>query len=214
MPSQKTRSASFGRRLLAPLLALMLVAPAARAQPPVESEATEALARQHFQEGQAHFDAGRFAEAIAEYQAGYDLSRRPGFLLNIGHAYRRLGDLETARFHYKKFLIVDPTSGRRDEVEAAIRQLDELRTGPVPAPPANPSAGPPGPLLASPAEPPSSAAAVTASGGEDPAPPVYRRTWFWAAVGVVVLGGLAAAYSVRSSPRPNPMTPSLGTLRR
>jgi tetratricopeptide (TPR) repeat protein len=199
------------RAILALFLACLLAAPPARAESGGDAELR---ARAHFQQGQVHFEARQFGEAIREYQAGYDISRRSGFLLNIGHAYRRMGDLEAARLHYKKFLFVDPTSPKRAEVEATIRQLDELGTA-ASAPPGPPAVGiaaapgraapEPRPILSATAEPATS---------QEP-PPFYRRLWFWSAVGVVVLGGAVAAYAVGTrSSAPGAPEASWGTLRR
>jgi tetratricopeptide (TPR) repeat protein len=201
------------------LLALLSFSlPAGRpllAQPGVDP--AEARARHHFDVGQEHFQAGRYEGAIREYQSGYELSRRPGFLLNIAHAYRRMGDLTSARLYYKKFLFVDPTSPKRSEVEATIAQLDELAGGkaapdrPAPSPAATP-------IIASPPPPPAHSAEAASLGsgpGEPVAPPFYRRLWFWSAVGVAVLAAGAAVYVVGSQPAsPRGPQPTLGTLRR
>jgi tetratricopeptide (TPR) repeat protein len=143
----------------ATVLALLFAANPAAAEPP--GSAAEAKARQHFKQGQEHFDAGRFAEAAHEYEAGYELSRRPQFLLNVAHAYRRMGDLDSASVYYKKFLFVDPKSPKRAEVEATLKQLEELKASSQPARAAAPPATPPAAAAPSTTPPPPDSAPGT-----------------------------------------------------
>ncbi len=83
-----------------------------------------AASRRHFERAEVHFKKGRFAAALAEYEAGYRQAPLPGFLINIGHCHRMMGDRRKARAHYRKYLLVDPGSPRRGEVEETIRLLD------------------------------------------------------------------------------------------
>jgi hypothetical protein len=60
-----------------------------------------------------------------EYEAGYRLTRLPGFLINVAHCHRLSGDLRKGRAYYRKYLLVMPTSPRKAEVEEIIRKLDQ-----------------------------------------------------------------------------------------
>ncbi len=91
------------------------------------SSATTQRARRHFLAGKRAFEAKRYAAALKEFEAGYAIDPRPGFLLNMGHASRRMGDLRRARDYYLKFLESDPPAvgpphddraGRRDRPPA------------------------------------------------------------------------------------------------
>jgi len=88
------------------------------------TEEGEQAARRHFAEGDAAYKAGHYEQALKEFEAGYAISRRPGFLLNMGHTERKLGHLREARALYKKYLLVDTTSKLRDEVRSLIGELD------------------------------------------------------------------------------------------
>jgi tetratricopeptide (TPR) repeat protein len=88
------------------------------------TEEGEQAARRHFAQGDAAYKAGRYDEALKEFEAGYAISRRPGFLLNMAHTERKLGHLRESRSLYKKYLLVDGNSKLRDEVHALIGELD------------------------------------------------------------------------------------------
>ena len=92
-------------------LALLLAAPLSSAQPrrvpqPQDEPATEpanptaafqqAEARTHFQTGVGHYQAGRFTEAIAEFQTAHRLYASPVILFNLAQAYRSDGQLSSA----------------------------------------------------------------------------------------------------------------------
>jgi len=64
-------------------IALVLATAPARAEP-----STKAPAKQHFKQGKALQDAGKYDDAVAEYRAAYDLDRRPEMLFNIAQVYR------------------------------------------------------------------------------------------------------------------------------
>src|SRR5262245_15729101 len=81
-------------------------------------------ARKHFKTGEEAFKAGDFERARREFEAGYALVPRPGFLLNMAHAERRLGHLRNARSLYEKYLLADPEGKQRDEVMGFIAMLD------------------------------------------------------------------------------------------
>lgn len=87
---------------------------------------SERTARQHFRQGETHYAAGRYADALAAYQAGYAVEPLPGFLVNIAQCQRRLGDLERARASYGKFVLVAPDSPLAPEVRKLIEELDRL----------------------------------------------------------------------------------------
>jgi tetratricopeptide (TPR) repeat protein len=165
-----------------------------------QSEA-EREARAHYALGQTAFKAGRYDQAVTEFEAGFAALPRPGFLLNIGHAERRRGNLRKARAAYKKFLLVEPTTKLRDDVMALLADLDSALADEDHAERAAATASiTPPPLPAVPAPAPAQAPPVTLSVAPPPAPPIYRRPWFWAAAGAVVLGAVTAIYLSQRSP--------------
>jgi hypothetical protein len=86
---------------------------------------TRAEGRRRFEAGEQYFQKGHYAKALVEYEAGYQLTRLPGFLINIAHCHRLSGDLRKARAFYRKYLLVEPASPRKAEVEEIIRKIDD-----------------------------------------------------------------------------------------
>ena len=102
-------------------------------------------ARELFTQGNTFFDLGQFDKAIDAWQRGYQLKNDPGFLYNIGQAYRTMGDPEKAIFFYKRYLINAPKAKNRAEVEQKIealqKQVDEKQPPPATAQPVEPATG-------------------------------------------------------------------------
>jgi hypothetical protein len=113
--------------------------------------ASQRKARQHFHQGEAYYTAGKYPEALVEYQAGYDVAPLPGFLFNIAQCQRRMGDLQRARASYGKFVLVAPDSPLAPEVQGLIQELDRLiaETATAARTPANGGAAPPRPAAIS-----------------------------------------------------------------
>ena len=167
---------------------------------------TEQQARALYQAGNEAFSAGRYQEAYRQWEEGYQLSARPLFLVNMAHAERRRGELDKARVLYQRFLLVEPQSPLRAEVEAVIAEINAvLPTGGTPqaaAPPVEPTAqmgASPPPASPEPLDltPPAVTEEQTSapplrleSAGDSPlqeaSRPIYRKWWFWTAVGTVV----------------------------
>mgnify|MGYP000871689974 FL=1 len=66
------------------------------------------VAREHFDAGQQHYAAGRYSEAIGEFEAAYRLAPLPDLLFNIGQCHRQSGDPVLAIDYYKRYLAVAP----------------------------------------------------------------------------------------------------------
>ena len=210
------------------------------AEPAASSpEDREQVARRHFAEGDAAFKAGRYEAAMSEFEAGYATSPRPGFLLNMAHTARKLGDLRKARTLYKKYLLMDPTSKLRNDVLGVIGELDSALAdedlaeaqrktageGPrsqQPAPDETSKSEHPAPLPRA-TEPRADAPVLVAQGSStlppsgdatDDGTPFYRRTWFWVTVGVVAAAGAGVAIyaAQRSAGDPYHPSGSLGAL--
>ncbi len=100
--------------------AAMLTSAPARA----DEDATE-QARQHYAKGKQAFDLGKWDDAIAEFEDAYRLRSDPTFLFNMAQAYRRKGDLQRALDLYKNYLIENPTTPKRADIEKRIQTLEE-----------------------------------------------------------------------------------------
>jgi hypothetical protein len=212
------------RRCALGLLVLVLIG--ARPALAASSEA-EKQARRSFERAEANFKAGLFAEALAQYRAGYDQLPLPGFLINMAQCQRRMGDLVQARTTYRKFLMVAPDSPYVAEVKALIAELDKLveasEAGAASAagPAAGASALTPPPLGERPLPAAASPVAASADGlVQAPVRPTAvattgTRWWLWGTAGaVLVAGAVVAAYALKSPGTTTLHEGSLGTLRR
>jgi tetratricopeptide (TPR) repeat protein len=211
------------------------------AAPPSEEERQ---ARRAYRQAEQHFRGGLFAEALAQYQAGYDAFPLPGFLINIAQCHRRLGDLRKARATYRKFLMVAPESPHAAQVRGLVTELDRLiaeldeeandgkpekdgkpataesapAAGTTPA--AEPASRPRVPEAPPPSPDPQLAVALamgpSTSDRADREPSGgKRRWWIWALAGAGVVAAGTAAALVLTAPEATTIDAgTLGTLRR
>lgn len=219
------------RRGLAGALAVLALLAGAR---PAHAEMTaaEREARRHFDDAEVDYRGGRYAEAVAKYQAGYAAMPLPGFLVNIAQCQRRLGDLKTARATYREFVLVAPDSRLVPEVEKLIHQLDgliadlasggdgaaaaQLGTGTGADVHASDPNAPPPLALAAPG-PSTNEAALVASPAPIAAvtPRSHRRWWIWGGVAAAaVAAGVIAGLALSSSGTTTVSSGTLGTLSR
>jgi hypothetical protein len=88
----------------------------------------DADARLAFERGETLYKEGRYAEARAEFAAGYELSHRPLFLFNMAECSRLDHEPALARTQYERYMSEAPTG----ELVSLARQ----RLAALPAPPA------------------------------------------------------------------------------
>ncbi len=134
-------------------VAVALILSAALAAPARAGGDDEERARGHYEIGLGLYRLGDYRGALKEFAAGYELARKPGFLLNLGQTYRKLGQLHEARDLYRQFLgesrADDPA---RPEARKVLVEIEDAIRAQSPPPPAIES--PP------PSAPPSAGAAV------------------------------------------------------
>lgn len=210
-------------RHLLPLLLLAGAGSARGAEPDGEQRA-----RRSFERGEEHFRAGRFADALGEYQQGYDQLPLPGFLINIAQCQRRLGELKQAQATYRKFIMVAPDSPYVPEVKELVADLDRLIEAPESAKPPAPvppetmepergAGSVPPPMPASPPAPVPETRSLVEAPPAPPPPPAASKTrwWLWGTTGAaVLLGAATTAYLLKSPENTTVHDGSLGTLRR
>jgi len=201
--------------------------------PAVADAEPSRAARRRFQSAEVHFHAGRFAEALADYQAGYDAAPLPGFLVNIAQCQRRLGDLKKARATYQRFLLVAPDSPLGPDVKALISEIDQALLDPTSATDADTSPEDvghdvknphtiPAPLPAAPevvAAAPALVALPVPAVDHLGAPTAPRRTsrarwWLWGTLAAVAVGGAVGIVALLPPDAVTLHEGSLGTLRR
>jgi tetratricopeptide (TPR) repeat protein len=90
----------------------------------IPSPEDQAAAEQHLDRAVAAYDAGRFEEALTEFEAADRLYPRPRLRFNVAASYRALGRNVEALEAYERFL-EDPTGdpGDRQDAEDAIVEL-------------------------------------------------------------------------------------------
>jgi hypothetical protein len=164
--------------------------PALGAEPRETAELRKA--REHFRLGKEAYAAERFDDAYREFEEGYQLSQRPLFLLNMGHAKRRAGAAAEARTLYRRFLVAQPDSPYKTEVEAMLAEIDRALPE-APPPPVAPKV-----VVAPAAIPAPPPAMVRAPVAPVPAPASGgSRWWVWAGAGAVVASVVAVAVLAR-----------------
>lgn len=91
----------------------------------LESVATAApTAQSLYLEGQKAYDHGDYSEALAAWEASYQLSGMSPLLFNIAQAQRRAGDCAGAVATYRKFIAIDPTSDQGVLAAGLARELE------------------------------------------------------------------------------------------
>jgi len=121
-----------GPRLLLLAVALTFPAAGARAQlPPAEAAPAGAAvsdpaseARAAYRRGADLYRAGRYREAIAEFEAAERLKPSPALQFNIGQSWEKLGDVEAALAAFARYLRLDPQASNREAVERNVKVLE------------------------------------------------------------------------------------------
>jgi len=191
---------------------------------PVDPKA-EAVAREHVRKAAEAFQAGRYDQALAEFEAGYAAVPRPAFVLNMGHAARKAGNAARARECYQRYLELEPGSPQRGEVEKAIAEIDAGQGGTPAARPPNRPATAGGaqhrPVVLTVAgtdtEVPSDlklAAREPIRKETDEGPAFYQQWWFWGAAVGVIAAGAATFFVLRSRGDDYTTSGTWGTLGR
>jgi hypothetical protein len=141
------------------LLSAALLSAALLPSQRVAREATRWL-----QEAERRFQSGDPGAAIVLLERAYRETSWGGCLLNLGMAHHALGDCPQASDYYAQYLDSEPYSERREQVEAALQELQQVCASNRPEPQLLAAVVPPGairPLPVSLLEP-SAAAPVVA----------------------------------------------------
>jgi tetratricopeptide (TPR) repeat protein len=104
---------------LAGLVCTLLAGSVQAGEPPPE-------ARVAYDAGVEHFRAGRYADAIAEFNKAYRVAPNPVLVFNMARAFEELKDFGSATTFYKRYLEMAPEAPDRRVVEESIRTLELL----------------------------------------------------------------------------------------
>ncbi|HEU5057395.1 MAG TPA: tetratricopeptide repeat protein [Kofleriaceae bacterium] len=101
---------------------------AAAAPPPAAAQdrpsaASRKKARKHYQKAKAFQEAGRYTEAIAEYEAAHDAVPDPAFLYNIARCLHLAGERERAIETYDAYLAERSSGEIADEAKSFAAEL-------------------------------------------------------------------------------------------
>ena len=176
-------------------LALALALPgAASAQGLSDGQAKEA-----YQRGAQAYAKHQYSAAASAFEEGYRLKPHPAFLFNLALSHRAMGQPQQAIGYYERYLEMLPNAPDRPQVEAAI--ADERRKLPATAI-ATRKTAPVEPTVQS-AGGTAAVGGLTASGrdsGTTERTPIYRKWWFWAAGGAVVIAAVGIGLGVGLQP--------------
>src|SRR5262245_29170907 len=106
-----------------PVLAFGLSAALLLGSLPSGAQSDDENARRHFESGAAYLQQSDYENALREFQAAYNLSKRPPLLLNIANVYERMGKLQEAVDALTKYLEEDSKTPERTTHETRIANL-------------------------------------------------------------------------------------------
>lgn len=194
MPGHRLRTRQSALAALCLLVALGLIWPQLAIATPDTTQVgdpclTDALCSELVASARALSKGQKHADALAAYQTAYGRRPVPWLLLNIGRVQHKLGRYDEAIGSYRAFLKQTPP-GANDELrrkaEEYGRAAESEQRHIAPAQHQEPAEIP--------AEPPN-------PGSEQR--PIYKRWWFWAALGVATLGVTLGAGLGGYATRPN-----------
>jgi hypothetical protein len=174
-------------------------------------------ARELFKSGSQHFKLGEYGEALTAFKEAYRNFEDPTILFNIAQCHRQLNQKPEAIRFYRTYLSELPKAPNRDEVrqliamlETALAQETAARTvppsGTLGTPPRNDAEPRPEPSV-TPATIESPRADVVRAAPTRT--PVYKKWWFWTAVGGAVVVAVGVGVGVGLALSPGPSAPSV-----
>jgi hypothetical protein len=110
---------------------LGLCATPALAQP---TAAIDGRAHVIFESGRDAYDHGRYLEASEAFERVFALTGHPYMLRNLGNCYAKLGQDAKAAAALHQYLLLEPSTAERAEIEARIVALQAPARSPVVAP--------------------------------------------------------------------------------
>jgi hypothetical protein len=190
-------------------------------------------AREHFQTGQRLYTISRYREALEQFKNAFLEMEDPVFLYNIAQCHRLLGENSEAVRFYRRYVEAAPGAAERARAQKWIAELEGKPPYTAAAPavpaapprtevPAPPPVSPPVAVAPAPSSPPttspppasleprpmitgepSAAISFSPPPAQPATTPIYKRWWFWAGVGAVVLVGTVSAVAAT---RDRPLT--------
>jgi tetratricopeptide (TPR) repeat protein len=156
-------------------------APATAAEPADDGCLTEAECRDHYQRAIGLYESGRYEAALPEFQAAYQSRQMPWLLINIGRTLHRLGRLDEAITFYNRYEQAVPGSDADTlkKVREYKAQAEVLLSAK-------------GTKVKAPADTTPHVGVGVDKGPPGAAQPLYKKWWFWTAIG----GGVVLALAI------------------
>ena len=159
--------------------------------------------REHYQRAIGLYESGRYEAALPEFQSAYESRQVPWLLINIGRTLHRLGRLDEAITFYNRYeqaaINDDPETVKKVREYKAQAEVLLSAKGAAAAANPDPSVGTPDPAAA---KPPDLTAKPPVPAPPKDQQPVYKKWWFWTAIGggvaVIAIIGIAAGVSANS----------------
>ena len=102
-----------------------------------QSDPDDTRARELYQNGAMLYEEGEYEQAIAAWEAAYDLSEEPLLYYNIANAYERLGLYDEAIDALARYRAFAP-SEEREALDRRLRNLEKRRDDQASSSPAEP----------------------------------------------------------------------------
>ena len=90
-----------------------------------QAQGDVARAKSHYKAGAGHYQKGKYAEAIREFEESYRLSRRPDILYNLAQCHDKLGDVEKTVEYLQRYLRDQPKASDREQVGAWLANREK-----------------------------------------------------------------------------------------
>jgi tetratricopeptide (TPR) repeat protein len=103
---------------------MMLLPLALALQLAASPEEAAAQAKELFKTGQRLYKEAKYPEAIAKFEAVYELKPSPNVLYNIGKCHEQLGDVPKALRAFRDYLRRAPDAKDKDQVSDAVANLE------------------------------------------------------------------------------------------
>ena len=185
-------------------------------------------ARAHFKAGQKQFQDKQYSQALRSFKKANKLLPHPDILFMVAQCHRNLKHYKKAIKAYQGYLKSKPQAEDKAQVTRLIEELQFLdEVSPEPDEPDEPDepVEPDDPTTKKPAttpdkDPPTKPLVTPTPPVVPIAPgprrtkktPVYKKWWFWAIVGTVVVAGSVTGGVLASDSGGDPPAGSLGTL--
>lgn len=195
--------------LLLALTGVAVAQPAPPASPSIEQS------RKLYEQATDSYRLGKFEEALAGYEAAYQLYRAPQFLFNIAQCHFQLQRWDRAVFFFEGYLRELPGASNRSLVEELIEEARQRRAAQQEAERQQLQLEQERLELerarARRVEEQARLALAPRPVEIAPARPVYKQWWFWSLVGGALAGVAVTAAVAGGDPQPVLPAGSLGT---